>query len=80
MILPYIAIIAILMVSRVPTFSAKAAGSRVNRELVLPILGIAAFSVAMLIAFTWEMLTVCAIVYLACIPLSIRSYYRQKKA
>lgn len=80
LILPYTAIVAILMVSRVPTFSAKAIGPRVNRELVLPILGIAAFSVAMLIAFTWEMLTVCAIFYLACIPLSIRSYYRQKKA
>jgi len=79
-ILPYIAMVAILMVSRVPTFSGKAIGPRVNRELVLPILGIAAFSVAMLIAFTWEMLAVCAVMYLASIPLSVRSYYRQKKA
>ena len=79
-ILPYIAIVAILMVSRVPTFSGKALGQRVRRELVLPILGIAAFSVAMLIAFTWEMLAVCAILYLGSIPLSIRSYYRQQRA
>ena len=68
------------MVSRVPTFSGKALGQRVNRELVLPILGIAAFSVAMLIAFTWEMLAIFAILYLGSIPLSVRSYYRQQRA
>jgi CDP-diacylglycerol--serine O-phosphatidyltransferase len=79
-ILPYIAVVAVLMVSRVPTFSGKALGQRVNRELVLPILGIAAFTVAMLIAFTWEMLAIFAILYLGSIPLSVRSYYRQQRA
>jgi CDP-diacylglycerol--serine O-phosphatidyltransferase len=79
-ILPYTAVVAVLMVSRVPTFSGKALGQRVNRELVLPILGIAAFSVAMLIAFTWEMLAIFAILYLGSIPLSVRSYYRQQRA
>jgi CDP-diacylglycerol--serine O-phosphatidyltransferase len=79
-ILPYIAVVAVLMVSRVPTFSGKALGQRVNRALVLPILGIAAFSVAMLIAFTWEMLAIFAILYLGSIPLSVRSYYRQQRA
>jgi CDP-diacylglycerol--serine O-phosphatidyltransferase len=79
-ILPYIAAIAILMISRVPTFSGKTIGQRVSREMVLPILGIAAFTVAMLIAFTWEVLTFIAILYIAMLPFGVRSYYRQKKA
>ncbi len=34
----------------------------------------------LLIAFPWEMLTVFAALYLACLPLGLRSYLRQKKA
>jgi CDP-diacylglycerol--serine O-phosphatidyltransferase len=79
-ILPYIAAIAVMMISRVPTYSGKTIGQRVHRELVLPILGIAAFTVAMLIAFTWEVLTFFALLYLALLPFGIRSYYRQKNA
>jgi CDP-diacylglycerol---serine O-phosphatidyltransferase len=79
-ILPYIAAIAMLMVSRVPTFSAKNIGQRVSREMVLPILGIAAFTVAMLIAFTWEVLTFIALLYIVMLPLGMKSYYRQKQA
>jgi CDP-diacylglycerol--serine O-phosphatidyltransferase len=79
-ILPYTAAIAMLMVSRVPTFSGKTIGQRVSREMVLPILGLAAFTVAMLIAFTWEVLTFAAFLYLALIPVSVKSYYRQKQA
>jgi CDP-diacylglycerol---serine O-phosphatidyltransferase len=79
-ILPYIAAIAMLMVSRVPTFSAKNIGQRVSREMVLPILAIAAFTVAMLIAFTWEVLTFIALLYIVMLPLGMKSYYRQKQA
>jgi CDP-diacylglycerol--serine O-phosphatidyltransferase len=79
-VLPYIASIALLMVSRVPTFSGKTFGQRVNRDMALPILGIAAFTVAMLIAFTWEVLTFFAFLYLAMLPFGIKSYYRQKQA
>jgi CDP-diacylglycerol--serine O-phosphatidyltransferase len=79
-VLPYIASIALLMVSRVPTFSGKTFGQRVSRDMVLPILGIAAFTVAMLIAFTWEVLTFFAFFYLVMLPFGIKSYYRQKQA
>jgi hypothetical protein len=34
----------------------------------------------MLIAFTWEVLTFVALLYLALVPMSVRSYYRQKQA
>jgi CDP-diacylglycerol--serine O-phosphatidyltransferase len=79
-VLPYVAAVAMLMVSRVPSFSGKTLGQRVSRDMVLPILGLAAFTVAMLIAFTWEVLTFVAFLYIAMLPVGVRSYYRQKEA
>jgi CDP-diacylglycerol--serine O-phosphatidyltransferase len=78
LVLPYIAAVAFLMVSRVPTYSAKTLGSRISRDLVLPLLGIAALVIVSLIAFTWEMLTAMSILYIALLPFGIRSYRRYK--
>src|SRR5947208_2656636 len=78
LVLPYIAAVAFLMVSRVPTYSAKTLGSRISRDLVLPLLGIAALIIVSLIAFTWEMLTAMSILYIALLPFGIRSYRRYK--
>lgn len=78
LVLPYIAAVALLMVSRVPTFSAKTLGSRISRDLVLPLLGVAALVIVSLIAFTWEMLTAMSLLYIAFLPLGIRSYRRHK--
>jgi CDP-diacylglycerol--serine O-phosphatidyltransferase len=78
LVLPYIAAVAFLMVSRVPTFSAKSLGSRISRDLVLPLLGVAALVIVTLIAFTWEMLTAMSILYIALLPFGVRSYRRHK--
>jgi len=78
LVLPYIAAVALLMVSRVPTFSGKTLGSRISRDLVLPLLGIAALVIVSLIAFTWEMLTAMSALYIALLPFGIRSYRRHK--
>jgi CDP-diacylglycerol--serine O-phosphatidyltransferase len=78
-IAPYIVLVAALMVSRVPTFSGKTA-TRVPRELVLPILAVAAFVIACLITYPWETLTVATAAYLLLIPVSIRSYFSRKRA
>ena len=78
--LPYTAAVAILMVSRVPTFSGKTLGSRISRDMVLPLLGLAALAVVSLITFTWEMLTVLSLLYIAMLPLGISSYRRHKAA
>lgn len=80
LIAPYVTAVALLMVSRVPTYSGKNLGTWVPRDLVLPILGLGAFFVVLLIAFPWESLTVLAFAYLALIPFSIRSYRRHKRA
>ncbi|MGE3830227.1 MAG: phosphatidylcholine/phosphatidylserine synthase [Parvibaculaceae bacterium] len=77
-VLPYIAAVAMLMVSRVPTFSGKTLGGRISRDLVLPILGIAALVIVSLIAFTWHVLTAMSLAYIVMLPVGIRSYRRQK--
>jgi len=78
-VLIYIALIAFSMVSRVPTFSGKGVG-RVRRELVLPILAAVTIIAALLVTYTWEMVTFAAFLYIAAIPVSVVSYMRQKGA
>lgn len=78
-IAPFIVIIAVLMVSRVPTFSGKTV-DRVPRELVLPILAAAGLVIACLITFPWETLLLGAIVYFAMIPVSVVSYMKKSRA
>jgi len=78
-VLIYIALVAFSMVSRVPTFSGKGVG-RVRREWVLPILAAATIIAALLVTYTWEMVTFAAFTYIAAIPVSVVSYLRQKNA
>jgi CDP-diacylglycerol--serine O-phosphatidyltransferase len=78
-VLAYIAAIAFSMVSRIPTFSGKGVG-RVRREWVLPIMAAVTIIVALLVTYTWEMVTLAAFMYLAMIPVSVISYMRQKSA
>lgn len=78
-ILVYIALVAVAMVARVPTFSGKTVGQRVSRELVLPMLAAVVICAVLLIAYTWQMLAIAALIYIALIPFGIRSYGRQKR-
>lgn len=75
----YTLLIAILMVSRLPVYSGKRAGSRVPRELVLPLFVVVVLIVALLISYPWIMLTLGTIVYLACLPLGFVSYRRLER-
>jgi CDP-diacylglycerol--serine O-phosphatidyltransferase len=77
---PYVAAVALLMVSRIPTYSGKNLGRWIARDLVLPILGLSVLTVILLAAYPWELLIVLAVAYLAMIPLSVRSYRRHRKA
>ena len=76
---PYVTLVALFMVSRIPTYSGKNLG-RIRGEFVLPVLGLAVLAVIMLIAYPWELLTLMSIAYLALVPVSIRSYRRHKAA
>jgi CDP-diacylglycerol---serine O-phosphatidyltransferase len=75
---PYIVAIAILMVSRVPTFSGKTV-TKVPRELVLPILAGGVLAVVCLITYPWESLLVAAALYVAMIPVSAAQYLKYKR-
>lgn len=77
-ILVYIALVAIGMVSRLPTYSGKTFGQRVSRELVLPMLAGVVIGAVLLIAYTWQVLAIIAVVYIALLPFGVRSYRRLK--
>jgi CDP-diacylglycerol--serine O-phosphatidyltransferase len=79
----YTLVIAFLMVSRLPVFSGKKLGTRVPPEMVLPVVVLVVLSIALLIAYPWQLLTIGTLVYLACLPLgwlSAREYQRKDAA
>jgi CDP-diacylglycerol---serine O-phosphatidyltransferase len=72
----YLLAMAFLMVSTVPTFSGKTLGSRVPRSWVLPLFVLSVAFVGLLLTFTFEVLAIGTLVYLAVIPFSF-SRHRQ---
>lgn len=70
--------VAILMVSRVPTFSGKHV--RLRPQLVLPLMILIGLIAAFLVTDTWATLSVLGLLYLAAIPLSVVSFSRLKRS
>jgi CDP-diacylglycerol--serine O-phosphatidyltransferase len=77
-ITPVIFVVAVLMISQIPTFSGKSI-KRVPSNLVIPVLGGAALLLVFLFSFPWETLLAVAAVYTAMIPVSVRSYFKHKR-
>lgn len=77
---PYVVVVALLMVSRIPTYSGKNFGRGVPRDMVLPVLGLGALFAIFLAAYPWELLSILALVYLAMIPVAARSWHKHKQA
>ena len=74
----YIVVIGLLMVSRLPTFSGKRLGDRLPIDSVLPLMVAVAASIALLVAFTWQMLIAFAFLYLAALPLGVVAARRRR--
>jgi CDP-diacylglycerol---serine O-phosphatidyltransferase len=74
----YVALIAAMMVSKVPTFSGKSI-KRIPRDVVLPGLAAAILYLICLISAPWETLLFTAVVYLVMIPVAVRSYFAHKR-
>jgi CDP-diacylglycerol---serine O-phosphatidyltransferase len=72
--LVYVMVIAVMMVSNVPTYSGKLIGERIGREWVLPAIFVAIGFVALLVTFTYETLVGATLLYLASIVWSYRRY------
>jgi CDP-diacylglycerol---serine O-phosphatidyltransferase len=68
--------VAFLMVSTVPTYSGKKVGARVPRSWVLPLFVLSVALAGLLLTFTFEMLALTTLAYLACIPFSAARYRR----
>lgn len=79
LVLIYTLAIALLMVSRVPTYSGKFIGQRIAREHVPPLFVLAALFVAMLLTFPSHTLAAGSVAYLALIPMSAYRYFQQER-
>ncbi|MFN4088234.1 MAG: CDP-diacylglycerol--serine O-phosphatidyltransferase [Alphaproteobacteria bacterium] len=73
-----IVVVAILLVSRVPTFSFKRV--RVPPRAVLPVLLLAGLGAAFLVGVPWATLTVIGLAYAASIPFSVMAHRRALRA
>jgi CDP-diacylglycerol--serine O-phosphatidyltransferase len=79
LVLIYTLVIALLMVSNVPTFSGKLIGQRIAREYVPPIFVLAALFIALLLTFPSLTLAVGSLIYLALIPVSAYRYLAEER-
>jgi CDP-diacylglycerol---serine O-phosphatidyltransferase len=77
--LVYTLAIALLMVSRVPTFSGKMIGQRIAREYVPPVFVLAAAFIALLLTYPSLTLAAGSVIYLALIPLSAYRYFQEER-
>ena len=80
LVLVYTLAIALLMVSRLPTWSGKLIGHRVPRDIVLPIFVIGVVAVALLVSYPWQTATIATLAYLASLPFSWSAFHRRSKA
>ena len=80
LVLAYVLVIALMMVSTVPTFSGKTMGKRIPRDLVLPIFVLTVALFGLVISFPFETLAFITLLYLAAIPLGIIRYRRLGRA
>lgn len=70
----YVIAVAYLMISRLPTYSGKQVGSRVRRDLVLPLFVAAVLIVALTVSYPFRMLSIGTLAYLIAIPLAWRAH------
>jgi CDP-diacylglycerol---serine O-phosphatidyltransferase len=76
----YIVAIALMMVSRVPTFAGKQIGLRIPRQYVLFVLVGVVLLAALLVSYTFHTLAGLAIAYLIGLPFGLRHYRRLERA
>jgi len=74
LVLAYALLIAFLMVSTIPTYSGKLLGERIRREWVMPIFVLVVAVVALLVTYPFPTLSIGTLIYLACIPLSVKRF------
>lgn len=71
----YTVLIGYLLVSRLPVWSGKS--GRIRRDLMPPALLVVVLYVALLMSYTWEVLSVTVVAYLLVLPFSARAWHRR---
>jgi CDP-diacylglycerol--serine O-phosphatidyltransferase len=79
-VLLYTLFVAMLLVSRFPTWSSKLIGRRIPRDWVLPLFVLVVLVVGFLASFPWQTMTVLSLAYLAALPLSWRAFHKRLAA
>lgn len=77
-IIPYVFLVAYLLVSQLPTFSFKRL--KVRRDAVLPLLIVVAVTAAVLVSYTWEAIAGITALYMLSLPFAYRSYQKYEAA
>ena len=72
--------VAVLMISRLPVYSGKAAGTRLRSDWVMPTFLFIVVYVAFLMSYTWQTLTLTAIAFFISLPFSARAWKRYEAA
>ncbi len=72
--------VAILMISRLPVYSGKAAGTKLRSDWVMPTFLFIVVYVAFLMSYTWETLTLTTIAFFITLPFSARAWKRFEAA
>ncbi|MDQ0998665.1 CDP-diacylglycerol--serine O-phosphatidyltransferase [Phyllobacterium ifriqiyense] len=72
--------VAVLMISRLPVYSGKAAGTKLRSDWVMPTFLFIVVYVAFLMSYTWETLTLTTIAFFLTLPFSYRAWKRFEEA
>jgi CDP-diacylglycerol--serine O-phosphatidyltransferase len=78
-VLAYTLAIGFLMISRVPSWSGKLIGTKIPRDLVLPLFITLVATAALLASYPWLALSFACVAYLATLPFSWRSWHEQSR-
>jgi CDP-diacylglycerol--serine O-phosphatidyltransferase len=73
----YAVLVAMLLISRLPVYSGKGISTKVHRDIVLPLILVVVFYVSLLANYTWQTLSVSALIYLGSLPFGFRAYSRR---
>ena len=76
----YTIIIAFLLISQLPVYNGKGVGSGIRRDIVAPLILCVVIYVGLLVSYTWYMLSLTALGYLAFLPFSVAAYRRKERA
>lgn len=75
----YLLVVGFLMASRIPTWSSKAIGLYIRRDLVVPVILVLVLYVALLLSFFWETISATTAAYFVAMGFSVRAFLKRSR-